>query len=211
VKLLRVLQEREFERVGGNQTIKTDVRVIAATNRDLASAIRDGAFRADLFYRLNVFPITLPALRDRVEDVPILTQFFVQKYSPRVGRRVDGIEPDTLARLARYPWPGNIRELENLIERGLILCTTPLLRIELETLPESATVVDVAPARSAVSRAPGSDLNGVQRNHILNVLRKTEWVVEGDRGAAKVLGLKAATLRHRMKKLGIARASFNVQ
>ena len=135
VKLLRVLQEQEFERIGGNQTIKCDVRVIAATNRDLPNAVASGAFRADLFYRLNVFPVKLPPLRERAEDIPLLVQFFAQKYASKIGRQLTGIEGKTVERLLRYDWPGNIRELENIVERALILSSTPLLCIGEDVLP----------------------------------------------------------------------------
>ncbi len=142
-KLLRVLQEQEFERVGSSNTIKVDVRIVAATNRDLRKAVRDGEFREDLYYRLNVFPVELPPLRARAEDIPLLVQFFAQKYAPRVGRRIDGVDPDTLIALSRYPWPGNIRELENLVERALILNTASVLKIP----PEMLSVHDVRATR----------------------------------------------------------------
>jgi PAS domain S-box-containing protein len=211
-KLLRVLQEQEFERVGSSKTIKVDVRVVAATNRDLRKSVRDGEFREDLYYRLAVFPVDLPPLRARAEDIPLLVQFFVQKYATRVGRRVEGVDPDTLMALARYPWPGNIRELENLIERGLILNSSPLLRIPPEMLAVAPPAERAAPAAAAMAmEEPSADieasgLHHVQREHILRVLKATHWVIEGNAGAAIKLGLKPATLRHRMKKLGIARA-----
>jgi formate hydrogenlyase transcriptional activator len=213
VKLLRVLQEREFERVGGNQTIKCDVRVIAATNRLLEKAIKEGEFRADLYYRLNVFPINMPALRERTEDIPLLVQFFAQKYGPRVGRRIESVDSPTLARLESYAWPGNIRELENIIERALILSTTSVLRID----PEAMGLHSQAPnsqgdgslSKEEESKqdeaADAGNLNSVQKAHILNTLKDTNWVIEGRRGAAVRLGVKPATLRHRMKKLGITR------
>jgi formate hydrogenlyase transcriptional activator len=204
VKLLRVLQEREFDRVGGNQTIKTDVRVIAATNRDLLQAMAEGKFRADLYYRLNVFPINVPALRERRQDIALLAQFFVQKYAPKVGRRVVAIDPDAMARLLNYRWPGNIRELENIIERALILSNTPLLRVDPDVLAVPAWTP--ASGASEPDETEPADLNSVQRGHILNSLRRTNWVIEGERGAAAQLGMKPATLRHRMKKLGITRA-----
>jgi len=216
VKLLRVLQEQEFERIGGNQTIKCDVRVIAATNRDLPNVVASGAFRADLFYRLNVFPVKLPPLRNRVEDIPLLVQFFVQKYAPKVGRQVSGIEGKTIDRLLRYDWPGNIRELENIVERALILSSTPLLSIGDDVLPVTTQTAVRAPPTRPVSvpqqdrdADPGGavDLDSVQREHILTTLRQADWVVEGKLGAAVKLGMKPATLRHRMKKLGIARPS----
>jgi PAS domain S-box-containing protein len=208
VKLLRVLQEREFERIGSSQPIHTDVRVISATNRDLLKSIRDGEFRADLYYRLNVFPLELPPLRERREDIPLLAHFFVQKYAPRLGRRMEGIDAGAMQRLLQYPWPGNIRELENIIERALILSQTPLLQIDTDTLP--ADVEGSAPERGADAEVPepvGHDLNSIQREHILAVLRDTNWVIEGDRGAAGRLGMKPGTLRHRMKKLGISRGN----
>jgi transcriptional regulator with GAF, ATPase, and Fis domain len=215
-KLLRVLQEQEFERVGSSNTLKVDVRVVAATNRDLRKAVREREFREDLYYRLNVFPVELPPLRARAEDVPLLVQFFVQKYAPRIGRRVEGVDPDALLALSRYPWPGNIRELENLIERALILNNGPCLTIPGELLSLHATPEPVRVATGAA--APGvhpakeldelerTGLHDVQREHILRVLRATHWVIEGDAGAALRLGMKPATLRHRMKKLGIDRS-----
>jgi PAS domain S-box-containing protein len=215
VKLLRVLQEREFERIGSNQTIRTDVRVIAATNRDLPKSIRENEFRADLYYRLNVFPIELPPLRARREDIPLLVQFFVQKYASRVGRRIEAIEPETLQALVDYPWPGNIRELENIVERALILSSGPQLAIDPEVLavlppdtgaaPQAGGRMDERPLITGPTPA-GADLASVQREHIVAMLRETNWVIEGSRGAASRLGLKPGTLRHRMKKLGIARA-----
>jgi PAS domain S-box-containing protein len=216
VKLLRVLQEQEFERIGGNQTIKCDVRVIAATNRDLVSAAASGAFRADLFYRLNVFPVKLPPLRERAEDIPLLVQFFVQKYATKVGRQVSAIEGQTIERLLHYEWPGNIRELENIVERALILSSTPVLSIGEDVLPvpkRAATPAPATRAAAAIRQAPDGeaggaiDLDSIQREHILSTLRQTDWVVEGRLGAAVKLGMKPATLRHRMKKLGIARPS----
>jgi formate hydrogenlyase transcriptional activator len=221
-KLLRVLQEHEFERVGSSNTLRVDVRIVAATNRDLRKAVRDGEFREDLYYRLNVFPVELPPLRARAEDIPLLVQFFAQKYAPRVGRRVDGVDPDTLIGLSRYPWPGNIRELENLVERALILNSAPVLKIPPELLAVSGSVeyAEVAAAATGMHRVPAlaagdvnlddveaTGLHHVQREHILRVLKATHWVIEGNSGAALKLGMKPATLRHRMKKLGIARAT----
>jgi len=214
VKLLRVLQEREFERVGGNQVIKTDVRVIAATNRDLNKSIREGKFRADLFYRLNVFPIRLPALRDRREDIPLLIHFFVQKHAPRVGRQVESVDPESILHLTKYGWPGNIRELENVVERSLILSGSPELHIHTEQTseelpPASASAapadVEVGVAAEASRASASGDLDSIQREHIHSVLREVNWVIEGTLGAAVRLGLKPGTLRHRMKKLGIVR------
>jgi transcriptional regulator with GAF, ATPase, and Fis domain len=207
VKLLRVLQEREFERVGGNQTIRTDVRVIAATNRDLPAAVAAGTFRSDLFYRLNVFPIALPPLRERPGDIPLLVKFFVDKYGPRVGRRVDVIDPATMERLIHYSWPGNIRELENITERALILTRGNELSIDPELLPTSSARMEPRETSPPAHAESSRDLESVQRAHILDTLRKSNWVIEGARGAASALGMNPATLRHRMKKLGISRAS----
>jgi len=223
-KLLRVLQEQEFERVGSSQSIKVDVRIVAASNRDLAKAVRAGEFRQDLYYRLNVFPLILPPLRERTEDIPLLIRFFVQKYAPRVGRRIESIDSKTVQRLVAYPWPGNIRELENLIERALILTDSRVLKVEPDilgaasalrgprdpatepppSLPESPGF-NAQPESGAAG--PDSTLVAVQREHILQVLRATGWVIEGERGAAVRLGMKPATLRFRMKKFGINRAS----
>ena len=220
VKLLRVLQEREFERIGSNQTIKTDVRVVAATNRDLPVAMAEGKFRSDLYYRLNVFPVTLPPLRERREDISLLAYFFVKKYASRMGRNIQAIEADTLLRLTEYAWPGNVRELENIVERALILATSPILAIPpavmglapvVERTVARRDVVGTGTNEVAVPAIPpfqaggSSDMDSAQREHILGVLRKTNWVIEGDRGAARQLGMKSATLRHRMMKLGIKR------
>ncbi len=218
VKLLRVLQEHEFERIGSNQTIRTDVRIIAATNRDLQKSIRDGAFRADLFYRLNVFPVHLPPLRERREDIALLVQFFVQKYAGRIGRRIECIDAQTMQRLLQYAWPGNIRELENIIERALILSSGSVLEFDADVLGIglATSLTDLVPSAHGTQvhagapdgeNAGGGDLNAVQRGHIVAMLRDTNWVIEGQRGAASRLGLKPGTLRHRMKKLGIARGA----
>jgi formate hydrogenlyase transcriptional activator len=220
-KLLRVLQEYEFERVGSSHTTKVDVRVIAATNRDLARAVCDGSFRQDLYYRLSVFPVTLPPLRERLEDIPLLVRFFAQKYGPRVGRRVESIDAATMQRLVEYPWPGNIRELENLIERALILASSSVLHVGPEILGPATpltrppSTVPVAPPPQTPASAPAAaatppheltSLVAVQREHILRVLQATGWVIEGERGAAAQLGVKPATLRFRMKKFGITRS-----
>jgi formate hydrogenlyase transcriptional activator len=211
VKLLRVLQEHEFERIGNSDPIKSDVRVLAATNRDLQKSMREGGFRSDLFYRLNVFPIALPPLRERLGDIPVLTHFFVQKHAPRLARRIEMVEAESLRRLTQYSWPGNIRELENVIERALILSSAPVLCIDPDLLgiEEHAPMplVQAAATQSApLPPNPGSDLDSIQREHILNVLREVDWVIEGSDGAAGRLGLKPGTLRHRMKKLGIRRS-----
>jgi formate hydrogenlyase transcriptional activator len=209
VKLLRVLQEHEFERIGNSHPIISDVRVLAATNRDLQKSMRDGGFRPDLFYRLNVFPIALPPLRERIGDLPLLTHFFVQKHAARLARRIDAVEAESIRRLMQYTWPGNIRELENVIERALILSSTPILSIDPDLLGieenPSISAAQEAAIESALSAHPGSDLDSIQREHILKVLREVDWVIEGADGAAVRLGLKPGTLRHRMKKLGIKR------
>jgi len=197
-KLLRVLQERVFERVGGSVPIKVDVRVIAATNRDLLKAVREKSFREDLYYRLNVFPIQMPPLRDRAGDVPLLTHFLVEKLAMRVGKRIEGVSRKTMERLLAYRWPGNVRELENVIERAVIMNEGPLLEIEPEMLSDSA---------GSPTLDQGTDLESMERNHTLSILQQTGWVIEGPKGAAIILGLHPNTLRSRMKKHGISRSS----
>jgi formate hydrogenlyase transcriptional activator len=225
VKLLRVLQEREFERVGGASLIKVDVRVIAATNRDLAKLIREGRFREELYYRLNVFPITLPPLRDREGDVPLLVHFLVTRFAARAGVRIESVGKATLERLSRYPWPGNVRELENVLERAVILSNGPTLEIDPEmfAVPAAARPANNdrrSPSGSErhESAVPGAgpvlpleSLESSTRNHILAALEQSGWVIDGPRGAAKVLGLHPNTLRSRMKKLGIVRARHEGQ
>ncbi len=198
-KLLRVLQEHEFERLGGATPIKTDVRVIAATNRDLAKAVRERAFREDLSYRLNVFPIRVPPLRERRDDIPLLVHFLVNKFMTQIGKRIEGVGRETMERLVAYAWPGNVRELENVIERAVILAASSILEVDPKTFTNSG------PTSSPPS--PQSSLEVVEREHILRVLRQTDWVIDGPRGAAKVLELHANTLRSRMKKLGITRTA----
>jgi PAS domain S-box-containing protein len=213
VRLLRVLQEHEFEPVGSSKTVRVDVRVIAATNRDLEKAVADGTFRADLFYRLNVFPIPVPPLRDRREDVPMLVHYFIEKYAAKIGQRVESVEPETMRLLVAYPWPGNVRELENVVERAVILSSGPMLTVESHALRPPA----MAPAATAgvpgngtapvASGATAETLAESQRRHILHALEQCNWVVEGPRGAATLLGLHPNTLRSRMKKLGIRRGA----
>jgi formate hydrogenlyase transcriptional activator len=219
-KLLRVLQEREFDRVGGTAPVRVDVRVVAATSRDLPRAVREKSFREDLFYRLNVFPIRLPALRERAEDIPLLVQFLVNKFGARVGKRLDGVSRRTMQRLQEYAWPGNIRELENVLERAAILAAGPTLDISPELLPTPAATpaaeqrpdpedAEGDPAPAAAQRSSGQpqpSLEAVERDYIVAVLRQTNWVVHGPRGAAQILGLHPNTLRNRMKKLGITRS-----
>jgi formate hydrogenlyase transcriptional activator len=197
-KLLRVLQEQEFERVGGSHSIKVDVRVIAATNRDLTQAVADRAFREDLFYRLNVFPLETPPLRERLEDLDQLVEHLLHRFASRLGRVVEGLSADSWARLRAYHWPGNIRELENVIERALILAESPQVEIDQEMLPTTA-----APIAPVVLAAGGERLRDVDRSHIVAVLERTQWVIEGPQGAARVLDMHPSTLRYRMKKLGI--------
>jgi transcriptional regulator with GAF, ATPase, and Fis domain len=192
VKLLRVLQEGKFERLGSNKTITVDVRVIAATNHDLEQAVREGRFRKDLFYRLSVFPITVPPLRDRAEDIPMLVWAFVKDFSKRMGKTVENISNKTMDRLMNYTWPGNVRELRNVIERAMILHSGKTLHIE------------KIQAENQEIDQPTS-LQEVERNHIRSVLAKKNWKVSGKNGAAEALGLKESTLRARMGKLGIKR------
>ena len=197
-KLLRVLQEREFERVGGSRSIKVDVRVIAATNRDLAAMVRAGSFRSDLYYRLNVFPISVPPLRERRDDVQLLARHFLALYAERMGRSGLQLSSRALQRLAAYPWPGNVRELQNVIERALILTAGP--RVEVDEALELR--LEAAPEDFA-----GGTLEQMERQYIVKVLEDAGWVIEGAAGAAAVLGLKPSTLRSRIQKLKIRRPS----
>jgi len=194
-KLLRVLQEGEIERVGGAETIKVDVRVIAATNRDLETAMGEGRFRPDLFYRLNVFPISVPPLRERLDDIPLLVRHFVMKYATRTGKTFETVPQATMRKLRSYGWPGNVRELENVIERAVILSAGPELELG-DWIPV---------ARDGDGSAPFPTLDELQRQHIEYVMEMTGWRVRGERGAAEILGLKPTTLEARMKKLGIER------
>jgi formate hydrogenlyase transcriptional activator len=196
-KLLRVLQEREFERLGSSRTLRTDARLIAATNRDLGAMVDGQKFRADLFYRLNVFPVQVPALRERPEDIPLLVRHFVQQFARRMGKAVDTIPTETMNTLMRYHWPGNIRELQNLVERAMILSNGPTLRVPLNDLH---TVPAPAPAGKIET------LEETERRHILDALDGSDWVISGPNGAAGKLGLKRSTLQARMEKLGIRRA-----
>lgn len=201
-KLLRVLQEREFDRVGGKAPIRVDVRIIAATNRDLLKAVSEKTFREDLYYRLNVFPITLPALRERCDDIPLLVRFLMNRFSQRIGKRLDGISPKSMERLQSYRWPGNIRELENVIERAVILADSSILEIEPEMLPGSGT-----DSRTAGGRDTADSLEAIERQHLISILTRTNWVIEGTSGAATILDLHPNTLRSRLKKLGIRRST----
>jgi formate hydrogenlyase transcriptional activator len=196
-KLLRVLQEREFERLGSTRTQKSDVRIVAATHRDLEGMILEKQFRSDLYYRVNVFPIHLPPLRERPEDIPQLVQHFVLQATRRMGKTIDTILSETVDALIRYRWPGNIRELENVIERAVILSPGPVLRLSPRDL-NSRVLPDQRADRQQT-------LKEVERNHILATLKETRWVVSGPNGAASRLGLNRSTLHFRMKKLGIVR------
>ena len=196
-KLLRVLQEQEFERLGSNRTHKVDVRLIAATHRDLPAMVRQGAFRDDLYYRLKVFPIQVPALRQRTEDIPRLVRHFATLYAQRMNKRIDGIPPETMEALVRYEWPGNVRELQNFIERAVILSPQSILR---------APVSELEPFQPyEESNAPMNGLAEVERDHILRALQASNWVIGGQSGAAARLGMKRTSLVYRMKKLRINR------
>ena len=200
-KLLRVLQEREFERLGSTRTLRTDARLIAATNRELRKMVEQRKFREDLFYRLNVFPIYVPALRERSEDIPLLVNHFAQRFARRMNRTIETIPAETMAVLTRYPWPGNIRELQNVIERAVILSHGPVLQVPLQDLDNC----------TALRRDNGKDqtLEAAERAHILAILKETRWVLGGARGAAVRLGMNRSTLQFRLKKLGIVRSDIH--
>jgi formate hydrogenlyase transcriptional activator len=217
VKLLRVLQEREFEPVGSSQPVRVNVRVIAATNRNLEESIKTGSFRDDLFYRLNVFPVEVPPLRERRSDISKLATFFVFHYSKKLGKNIEGISQDTMDRISGYSWPGNVRELQNIIERAVILCQQPILELQPDLAPISARgVLPQAPEGSSKSEPalyspPAlSTLKDVERGHIMAVLKQTGGVIEGPNGAARILNLHPNTLRHRMSRLGIKRSTHRI-
>jgi formate hydrogenlyase transcriptional activator len=218
VKLLRVLQEGEFEPVGSSRTVRVNVRIIAATNRNLDEAARAGRFRSDLFYRLNVFPLHVPPLRERNSDIAQLAMFFLSRFAKKFGKRMDGVSQETMELLIRYPWPGNIRELQNVIERGVVLAQAPVLTLDPQvfqdqsgslrnaTMPNTYGVSSqVKPTAIKPSSASPTTLEDVERQHILVVLEQSRWVIEGPQGAAVLLNLHPNTLRSRMKKLGIHR------
>jgi formate hydrogenlyase transcriptional activator len=229
VKLLRVLQEHEFEPVGSSRSMEVDVRLIAATNRDLQAAMCAGRFRDDLFYRLNVFPIHVPPLRERPSDIPSLALFFVSRFARQFGKRAEAISQETMDRLTQYSWPGNVRELQNIIERAVVLSHGPTLSVGMEQIsgpennsnralaaaaasPSAATSVIGLPAlapNSSSSDQPQT-LAEIQRRHVLEMLEQTSWIIEGDNGAAKRLDLHPNTLRSRMKKLGILRPAHDI-
>jgi formate hydrogenlyase transcriptional activator len=199
-KLLRVLQEQEFERLGGTRTHRVDVRLVAATNRNLVDMVKRNEFRSDLYYRLNVFPISLPPLRERREDIPALVTHFVEHYARRMSKQIEHISPDTMSALSSYQWTGNIRELQNFIERSVIVTTGAVLHPPLTSLKGAA----VAESFGAVT------LEDAERDHILKTLEQTRWVVSGPNGAAARLGIKRSTLYFRMQKLGISRTSHKL-
>jgi formate hydrogenlyase transcriptional activator len=204
VKLLRVLQEQEFEPVGSSRTVRVSVRVIAATNRNIDQAVRDGRFRSDLLYRLNVFPIEVPALRERASDIGLLVGFFAAGLARRLGKPIHGFSARSMDRMSAYSWPGNVRELQNVVERAAILSQGPVLELEGTLLGGVPVTTDVVrPREFATPPAKAQSLGEMQRLHILEVLQSTGGVVEGSRGAATILGLHPNTLRSRMKKLGI--------
>jgi formate hydrogenlyase transcriptional activator len=212
VKLLRVLQEHEFEPVGSSHPLRVDVRVIAATNRNLHEAVQSGRFRSDLFYRLNVFPLELPPLRERRSDIPKLVAFCLSQFSKRLGKKIDGVSQESMDNLVNYPWPGNIRELQNVIERAIIVSVGPTLRLDRDLMPVAAAAkgmetpqADAQEGRQADLKTlkPLLTLDEVERNHILAALQHAGGVVDGPKGAARILNLHPNTLRHRMDKLGI--------
>jgi formate hydrogenlyase transcriptional activator len=196
-KLLRVLQEQEFERLGSGRTHQVDVRLVAATHRNLVEMVKRNEFRSDLYYRLNVFPVPLPPLRARREDIPALVQHFVEIYARRIGKQIDQISPQTMSELTSYAWPGNIRELQNFIERSVILTSGNVLDSPLASLRSAAEAVSVGPIT----------LEDAERDHIRKTLEQTRWVVSGPNGAAARLGIKRSTLYFRMQKLGISRTN----
>jgi formate hydrogenlyase transcriptional activator len=205
-KLLRVLQEREFERLGGTRTIRSDARLIAATNRDLSAMVDEQKFRQDLFYRLNVFPIRVPPLRERTEDIPLLVRHFVQQFSRRMNKHIDSIASETMKALVRYEWPGNIRELQNVIERAVILSPGPALKVSLADLKsrmEPAVVTRLKAPDTVESGNMQSVLDETERVQILRALDQSKGIVSGPIGAAALLGMKRSTLQFRMQKLGI--------
>ena len=208
-KLLRVLQEREFERLGSSRTLRTDARLIAATNRDLEAMVAEQKFRSDLFFRLNVFPIQVPPLRERHGDIPLLVRHFAQQFSKRMNKTIDTISSATMEALSRYHWPGNIRELQNVIERAVITSTGPVLKVDVADLKisKSSSPAEKSSAQGSTNGGLRDTLEETERQQILKALKQSNWVVAGPKGAAAKLGMKRSTLQLRMSKLGISRHS----
>jgi len=207
VALLRVLQEREFERVGGNQTVRVDVRVLSATNKDLRAAVADGTFRQDLFYRLNVFPIQVPALRDRIDDIPLLVEYLVDRYAKKAGKRIRSVSKNTLDLFQGYHWPGNIRELQNVVERAVVLCEGEIFCVDPSWLvPASSSLTSPNPTAQTIPLV--ADLAERERAMIENALREAEGLISGSTGAAAKLGIPRQTLESKIRKLGINRYRF---
>jgi formate hydrogenlyase transcriptional activator len=208
-KLLRVLQEREFERLGSSRTLRTDARLIAATNRDLEAMVAEQKFRSDLFFRLNVFPIQVPSLRERHGDIPLLVRHFAQQFSKRMNKSIDTISSATMDALSRYHWPGNIRELQNVIERAVITSTGPVLKVDVADLKisKSSSPAEKSSAQGSTNDGLRNVLEETERQQILKALKQSNWIVAGPKGAAAKLGMKRSTLQLRMSKLGISRHS----
>ena len=200
-KLLRVLQEREFERLGSSRTLRTDARLIAATNRDLGDMVAEQTFRSDLYYRLNVFPVRIPPLRERPEDIPVLVRHFVQQFARRNNRAIETIPSEVMETLVHYHWPGNIRELQNVVERAVIVSRGPVLKVPMADLrPNGGRAESVRVASTPTLRGT---LDEAERTQIVAALEQSRWVIAGPNGAAARLGMKRSTLQFRMRKLGI--------
>jgi formate hydrogenlyase transcriptional activator len=199
-KLLRVLQEKEFERLGSTRTIHVDIRLIAATHRNLDQMVKDGRFREDLYYRLKVFPIHVPPLRDRTEDIPLLVRYFVEKHAKKIGRKIEMISSETMQALTRWHWPGNVRELENFLERSVILTSGPALKVPLAELKVEE--------KYAEDDTKLTTLDEAERQAILTALRESHGIIAGPEGAASRLGMKRTTLNSKMRKLGISRTNL---
>jgi formate hydrogenlyase transcriptional activator len=210
-KLLRALQDQEFERLGGTRTIKVNVRILSATNRDLAKAVARHEFRSDLYYRLHVFPVRMPPLRERKGDIPLLVDFFVNKFAHRMNKRIDLVPAEAMQALEQWHWPGNVRELENFVERSVILTDGPSLRVPVGEL-EEATETEGSGPRSPKDSEISSQgtLEELERQYILQVLRQTRGTVSGSNGAAARLGMKRTTLQSKMLRLGISREEYAV-
>jgi transcriptional regulator with GAF, ATPase, and Fis domain len=195
-KLLRVIQSGEFERLGSPHTIRVDVRIIASTNRDLIDEVKNGRFREDLYYRLNVFPITVPPLHKRKEDIPMIVKYFLKKFGKKIGKQIERVPYDVIKSLQEYHWPGNVRELENIIERSMIISPDSTLHL--------ADKLDISMTTNNET-SQSKSLSDMERNHISRILDQTRWKIEGRNGAAEILNLNPSTLRSRIRKLGIAK------